>query len=95
MYGAAIRVLVCWREELVLVETPVLVIDSIVEGDDDHLRNICREHPTRNKSSIRRAEAVWEGAICIVTRWSSIGVMSRVTPTLVTVILAVWVTVTE
>ena len=95
MNWTSIRVLVAWGEDLVLVQTPVLIIDSIIKSDDNHLRNICRKNSARNKSSIRRAEAVWECTIWIVTRRSSVWVMGWVAPTLVTVVLTVWVPVTE
>ena len=53
MNGAAIWVLECWGEDFVLVETPVLIIDSIVKSDDNHLWHICRKNSARNEGSIR------------------------------------------
>ena len=37
MNGTTVRVLISLREQLVLVETPVLIVDSIIESNDDHL----------------------------------------------------------
>jgi len=37
--GATVGVLGRWREELLGVQLPVLVVDGVVEGDHDHLRH--------------------------------------------------------
>ena len=47
MNGTPVRVLISLWEQLVLVETPVLIVDSVIESDDDHLKknNIARNAP--------------------------------------------------
>ena len=37
MDWAPVGVLVGLREQLVLVQAPVLIVDCVIEGDDDHL----------------------------------------------------------
>ena len=77
---ASVWVFVVGWEQLVLVERPVLVVDSIVEGDDDHLGNLLGVHPAWDEGSIGAAEAVWESAVAVVARWSCIWIVLWVAP---------------
>ena len=50
--GATVGVLVSLGKQLVLVETPVLIIDSVIKSDDDHLRHISGKKTSGNQSPV-------------------------------------------
>ena len=52
MNGTAIRIFVGRWEDPLLVQLPVVIIDSIVKGDVNELRNFFRVETTRDKGSI-------------------------------------------
>ena len=80
MNRTPVGVLVVGREQLVLVQRPVLVVDSVVEGDDDHLRHLLRVHAARDEGSVRTAEAIGQGAVAVVARWGRVWIVLRVAP---------------
>ena len=84
-----------WWEELVLVQVPVLVVDGVVEGEDDHLRHVGRWQTAWNQRPVRGAEAVRQRAVGVVAYRRGIGVVGRVAPALVAPVETVGVTVAE
>ena len=75
-----VGVLVVGGEQLVLVQRPVLVVDGVVEGDDDHLRHLLRVHAARDEGSVRAAKAIGQGAVAVVARWGRVWIVLGVAP---------------
>ena len=46
-----------------MVELPVLVVDGVVEGDDDHLGDVLRGEAPGHQGAVRGAEAVGQCAL--------------------------------
>ncbi len=90
MNGTAIRIFVGRWEDPLLVQLPVVIIDSIVKGDVNELRNFFGVETTRDKGSIHWTKAVGQGAIGVITRGSSIWIVLWVTPAFVTFVKAIW-----
>merc|ERR550539_10341 len=79
----AVRIFVAWREEFVLVEVPVLVVNSIVEGDCYHLWDVCGQHSPGYQGAVRGTETRGQSTVTVVTGRGSVRVVLRVTPALV------------
>lgn len=58
-----------------LVELDVVVVDGIIEGDGDHLRDVLGGQIPGNGSTILRAEAIGQHAHCGVAGRSTVGVI--------------------
>ena len=65
--GAAVRVLLALREQLLRVEFPVPVVDGVVEGDDDHLGDVLRGQAPGHQGAVGGAEAV--GQCALENKW--------------------------
>ena len=50
-----------------MVELPVLVVDGVVEGDDDHLGDVLRGEAPGHQGAVRGAEAV--GQCALENKW--------------------------
>lgn len=74
---ATVRILPFSVEDL-FVETDVVVVDSVVEGDSDHLWDVLRWQVARNHGSILGAEAIGKDTDHWVTRGCSVGVVVHV-----------------
>ena len=78
---ASIGILALPVEDLI-VQINVVVVDGIVKGNHDHLRNIgtvrpCWSHVTELAWDLRaifRTEAIWQLADGGVTRWGAVGI---------------------
>lgn len=80
--GTSIRISAIGGEDF-LVYFPVLIVDSIVKGKDDHLRCLFRSQISRDPGGIDRTEAVRKSAVLEVTSWRSVWIVLRVTVRLV------------
>lgn len=74
---AAIRILALAVEDI-LVETNVIVVDGIVEGNRDHLRHVLTREIAGNRGTVLRAEAIGQNAHSGITWRSSIGIVVHV-----------------
>ena len=57
------------------IEINVVTVDGPVEGDCDHLGNLCGVDVARDSSPVGRAEAVWELALAEVAVGGAVGVL--------------------
>lgn len=73
----AVWILALAVEDL-FVETDVVIVDGIVEGDRDHLRHILGRKIAGYRGTVLRAETVGQGTYGRVTWWSSIGIIVHV-----------------
>lgn len=71
---ASVRVLAFAVKDL-FVEFDVVVVDGIVEGDGDHLRDVLGRQVTGDDCAVFGAEAVGQHALRGVTRRRSVGVV--------------------
>ncbi len=83
------------REELVLVQVPILIVHRVVKRDDDHLRHLVGIQPAGHERAVRRAEAVGQRAVGVVADGGGVGVVGRVAPPLVATVKAVGMAVAE
>lgn len=89
-------------EDLV-VQVNVVVVDGVIEGDHDHLRNILAAGSSgsdiakfsRNLGTILRAEAVGQLTDGSITRRSSVGIGFNVASVLIGAVIALFLTVAE
>lgn len=58
-----------------LVEFDVVVVDGIIEGDGDHLRDVLGGQVPGNCGTIFRAEAIGQHAHCGVAGGSTVGII--------------------
>lgn len=61
-----------------LVELNVVVVDGVIEGDGNHLRDILGWQIAGNGSSIFGAEAVRKNTDGWITGWRSVGIVLNV-----------------
>lgn len=74
---AAVRVFTLAVKD-VLVEADVIVVDSVVEGDRDHLRYVFTREIAGYCRTVLRAEAIGKDAHGGIARWSSVGIVVHV-----------------
>ena len=61
--------------ENLLIDFPVLIVDGIIEGQDDHLRRLIRSQVAGNAGRVHGAEAVRQGAIGEIASAGSVWIL--------------------
>jgi len=81
--GAAIRIPPVLCEQNLGEELPIIVVDGIVEGQQDHLRNTLGRNTTRYLGAILGAETLRQLALPGITSTRRIRIMLHIAPTFV------------
>ena len=94
-YRTPVRVFAARREDLLRVQLPVLEVDRIVEGEQNHLRRVVALQPARYDRTVLGAETVRQLAHGQIARVGRVRIVLHVAPALVRTVLTVDRTVAE